>query len=62
MEQVTNQISVADGDPKRQALHEALDLLDAEHGPTGKEAEQWASRSRRAATLNIENTNQSVFS
>lgn len=38
------QVSISDIDPKRQALREALDLLDAEHGPIGREAEEWASR------------------
>lgn len=29
---------------KGQALDELLHLLDAEYGPIGKEAEEWASR------------------
>lgn len=53
MEQVTEQIPVADSDPKRQALREALDLLDAEHGPIGKEAEEWASKELARAFLEI---------
>lgn len=29
---------------KQQALKESLDMLEAEHGPIGKEAEEWARR------------------
>ena len=29
---------------RRRALQESLDLLETEHGPIGKEAEEWARR------------------
>ena len=38
---------------KRQALREALELSDAEHGPISEEAEEWARREMRRAMREI---------
>ena len=43
---------------KRQALREALELSDAEHGPISKEAEEWGRREMRRAIREISSSTQ----
>jgi Arc/MetJ-type ribon-helix-helix transcriptional regulator len=43
---------------KRQALKEALELSEAEHGPIPKEAEEWARGERERAAREISSLTQ----
>jgi Arc/MetJ-type ribon-helix-helix transcriptional regulator len=43
---------------KRQALREALELSEAEHGPIGKEAEEWARREMERTDREISSLTQ----